>query len=481
MTKLKLAAIGDSLTQGFQSGAIWNTAWSFPAIVARSLGLSVPIDFRVPSFGNRGLPLNLERLLYEAEERLPARPGDLELLVRLPLLIQDFIGDVEDYYERGAGAAPAKFGGSYHNLAVWGFAMADALRLTPERAQQAITAEEGWIEDDFLGLPSGSMYRTAKKVLNPRDVASRRHDTQLEALGRLLENDGSLDVLFVWLGANDALGTVLDLEIKDMSAVAKLPTDPVQLAQWNLTSEAFFRSDYTELARKLDAVLERLSPGTQVFVGNVPHVTIPPITRGSGTFEGGYFEQYRRFFVRDDTPTLHLERLTRQDARFIDQRIDAFNFVIEEQVRARERWHLVDTCALLDELAVRRHHADADPGQRLRQYYEARRRADHPLLAQTPVPSILMYEVKDGARMRGGLMSLDGVHPSTIGYGLIAEYFLEAMQRAGVPGADPLNVPWGEVLANDQLLMHPPRLWEQLARFGQRYALLWGTLAKALA
>jgi lysophospholipase L1-like esterase len=439
------------------------------------------MDFRVPNVGNLGLPLNLERLLYDAEAELSARPSDFELFVRLPLVVERFIDQVEDYYERGAGAAPAKFGGSYHNLAVWGFALADALRLTPERSQRAIDAEEGWIEDDFLGLPSGSMYRTAKKVFNPKDVAARFQDSQLRALERLLETEGPLDVLLVWLGANDALGTVLDLEIKDMTGVAELSSDPVRLADWNLTSEALFRTDYVELARDLDALLRRLSPLTKVFVGNVPHVTIPPITRGSGKFEGGYFEEYRRFFVRDETPTLHLERLSRQDAMLIDRRIDAFNLVIREQVRARPSWHLVDTCALLDELAVRRNGADADPGQRLRQYYVGRGRADHPLLGLDPVPSILSYGVKEGRRTQGGLMSLDGVHPTTIGYGLIAEYFLEAMSAAGVPGSDPRNLPWGEVLANDQLLMQPPALWEQVTRFGQRYALLWGTLAKALA
>ena len=39
---IKLVAIGDSLTQGFQSGPILNTEWSYPAMIARSLGLSVP-------------------------------------------------------------------------------------------------------------------------------------------------------------------------------------------------------------------------------------------------------------------------------------------------------------------------------------------------------------------------------------------------------------------------------------------------------
>lgn len=481
MPKLKLAAIGDSLTQGFRSGAIVNTAWSFPAIVARSLGLSVPVDFRVPTFGTLGLPLNIERFLYDAEAKLSSTPSDLELTVQLPLAIQSFIDGVEDYFERGAGSRPAKFGGSYHNLAVWGFALADALRLTPERSRRAIDAEEGWIEDDFLGLPSGAMYRTAQKVFDPRQTEARSADTQLRALERLLEADGAIDVLFVWLGANDALGTVLDLEVKDMTGVANLPEDPVALARWNLTSESLFRRDYAALTADLEALLARRSPGTHVFVGTVPHVTIPPITRGSGSFDGKYYDRYRRFFVPDAVPTLHLEQLTRQDAIEIDARIDAFNRAISDQVSRRQRWHLVDTCALLDQLAVRRNAADDDPGQRLRQYYVERGRGDHPLLQLAPVPSILMYDVKNGVRTQGGLMSLDGVHPSTIGYGLIAERFLEAMQSAGIPGSDPRLVPWSEVIANDELLQHPPRLWEPLQRYAERYSLLWGALARALA
>jgi hypothetical protein len=93
-----------------------------------------------------------------------------------------------------------------------------------------------------------------------------------------------------------------------------------------------------------------------------------------------------------------------------------------------------------------------------------------------------MYGVDpSGSRVDGGLMSLDGVHPSTLGYGLIAEYFLEAMQRAGVPGADPLQVPWPAVMANDQLLTHPPKVWSHVMRAGERYSWLWGALARALA
>lgn len=479
MPKIKLAAVGDSLTQGFQSGAIHNTGWSFPAIIARSFGCNVPGEFRVPSFGPYGLPLNIAQLVQRAE--LPEAASMLEI-ARLPLFVPQFLEEVESYYERGAGSGPAKFGGSYHNLGVWGFALAEAARLSVDRCRSAIADAEGWIEDDFLGLPSGAMYRTAQRVFNPQLVAARNPDTQLRALERLLENDGPLDALIFWLGSNDALGTVLNLEIRDMAGVTHLPSDPVELLEWNLTSPSAFDAEYTALAATLDGILARRSPLTKVFVGNVPHVTIPPITRGQGHFDGKYFDYYTRFFVPPGSLTFGLEKLTRTDAQTIDARIDAFNAVIRREVDERPNWQPVDTCALLDKLAVRRNRSEKDPGGPLRNYYAKLGRPDHPLLQLDPIPSILMYDVDaSGRRVAGGLMSLDGVHPSTLGYGLIAEHFLQAMQQADVPGADPLQVPWPAVIANDVLATQPLRVWGHIMRGGERYSWLWGALARALA
>src|ERR1043166_1834098 len=65
--KHRLVTIGDSLTHGFQSGAIFNTSWSYPAIIARRLGWFD--HFRYPTYnGFGGLPINIEYLLREMEE-----------------------------------------------------------------------------------------------------------------------------------------------------------------------------------------------------------------------------------------------------------------------------------------------------------------------------------------------------------------------------------------------------------------------------
>ena len=348
------------------------------------------------------------------------------------------------------------------------------------RRAPAIEDAEGWIEDDFLGLPSGPMYRTAASVLNPGDRSEWRRDTQLDALERTLVERGGVDVLMLWLGANDALGTVLNLELRDMADVpaADLPQDPVELLRWNLTSEARFKADFARICEQLSAMLRAHSPETQVFVGNIPYVTIPPLARGVGAFDGKYFERYQRFFVKSDGPASLLEALTRQEVIAIEQRIDTFNDAIKSNVAERERFHLVDVCGVLNRLAVRRNRLEAKPDQPLRDFLPH----DHPLLQLDPVPSVLMYELDgQGRRVQGGLFSLDGIHPSTIGYGLIAELFLTEMQKVGVPGASPARLPWPAVIANDSLLQAPPVLWHHLLREGEAHATFWGLLARALA
>src|SRR4051794_30042753 len=62
----RLVTVGDSLTHGFQSGAIFNTDLSYPAITAWELGWYE--HFRRPHYpGFGGVPFNIELHLRELE------------------------------------------------------------------------------------------------------------------------------------------------------------------------------------------------------------------------------------------------------------------------------------------------------------------------------------------------------------------------------------------------------------------------------
>src|SRR5450432_709752 len=125
----KLVTLGDSLTHGFQHGAIRRAAWSYPALVAQVLGDS---DFRQADFSGAGVggPLvDLELLMRRLADAC-GKKLSLWNLPKVALTTQSFMSLVEDYWERGEGTQPSPTGPLHHNLAVWGFEVLDALTLS---------------------------------------------------------------------------------------------------------------------------------------------------------------------------------------------------------------------------------------------------------------------------------------------------------------------------------------------------------------
>ena len=76
-----------------------------------------------------------------------------------------------------------------------------------------------------------------------------------------------------------------------------------------------------------------------------------------------------------------------------------------------------------------------------------------------PRPNTLFYHGRrDGHLESGGIFSLDGVHATPIGQGLLALEYLKVMQRAGVPGANPDALDWPSIARSDTLYQHPLRI-----------------------
>jgi hypothetical protein len=475
----KLVAIGDSLTQGFQSGAILKTEWSYPAMIARALGLSVPTDFRIPSFFGSGLPINIEELLRFMAIELGDEVSIDEWILRFPFLLERFIDDVEDLYERGRGRKPSTFRGQFHNLAVWGFRVLDSFTINSNYCDHVIKNSEGFIENDFLGLPSAPMYRTARIVLNPANQRDKGTQTQIENL-QAINNTEGVENLIIWLGANDCLGTVASLSLKEMPSNFT-NVDPEERGKFNLTHPDIFRQDYATLIAKVKGVI---SSSTRVFVGTIPYVTIPPITQGIGKLpeNSKYFSFYGRFFANENNFNRFLNsKLTGEEIKKIDETVDQFNQIIRNEViGAGNNWHIVDMGGILNSLAVKRNHLSNSPDEPLKAYYRSLGFSDHPLLRLDPIPNTLLLKTQDGTRNSGGLFSLDSVHPSTIGYGIAAEAFLRKMQEVGVKDANPLHLDWRQIIAQDSLLQSPPALWDDIINGAERNSILWDVIFKVL-
>ena len=67
---------------------------------------------------------------------------------------------------------------------------------------------------------------------------------------------------------------------------------------------------------------------------------------------------------------------------------------------------------------------------------------------------------KDKKIIKGGIFSLDGLHPTTIGYGLMANVYYISMVQAGVKFQKKMD--WDHIIAEDSLITNPPVLLKEL-------------------
>ena len=425
---VKLVTIGDSLTQGFQSLAINKTDLSYPAMIAESLGVPVP-DFRVPDFKRKGgLPFNLEWLARRLEEKYGHSINLFEWAFAVDTII-DLLDDVEDCYERGKGAQPQK-DVNYHNLAVWGFEVADAFKMTAKICKTKIKNTK----EDWFCPPSEPRMRTAYRVLNPAQLASRDTDTQIKIAQKIAQENGPIENLIVWLGANNCLGTVVRLKIVETGT-----NPPPPNSEFNLWSPAAFKKDYA----KLSAEIKKIN-ATNIYVGTVPHVTIPPVSRGIMKNRGRlpqsrtYYDYYTHFFIHDKKFDEERDpHLTREEAKKIDDYINEYNKTIKGHAD-QNGWHVVDTCDVLDRLAARRNHGQPT----------------YPLPPELQDLSVRFFEIENnGSIKNGGLIALDGVHPTTCGYAIVAKEFISVMRSQNPTIRD---IDFAQVRSEDSLVSRPP-------------------------
>jgi hypothetical protein len=465
----RLVTIGDSLTQGFQSLAVGDTSLSYPAMIAWELGIQR--DFRFPTYeGFGGIPLNLEWLLRGLEAETGPTLQFWET-VRVFLAARRLLERHEDFWERGAGSRVPRVPWIYDNLAVYGWDLRDVLSLDADFLRARLVEPS----DDLLdALPENADKLAGLRVLDSARTADGAAMTPLEAAARL-GSEGTIEAgsaggrdahgietMIVWLGSNNALPTVLSLHVRwSDENFASLDAK----ACFSVWRPEHFKAELAEVAKSVRGIRAR-----HVLWGTVPHVTIAPLAYGvGGKLAPGsrFFRFYVRPWVDERAFLAHPDRyprLTGEEARVIDSAIDQYNQAIIEEVSAARRlgldWRVVDLGALFDSLASRRYIDDraAQPGWW--KEYEMPPEILDELGGYRPTTWFLRSGPEGVTR--GGLVSLDGVHPTTVGYSLIAQEFLRAMVDAGVhfagagggPAATP-RIDFRRAVRADTLLTRP--------------------------
>jgi len=475
---MRLFTIGDSISQGFMSVAAARTDLSFSTLIAEILGLGTGerpgSDFRFPGWPKGGHPVDLEALMRKLSRRYGSDIwGPIEWPMAL-FTIGSFLDDIEDYYERGEGDedTPYPTGAEwFHNVASRGFDVADTWLVSPRlcREQIAFDNQHGGGEDNTFATPNASFYRTALTVLNPSRQQKYDDHTALrwlEAHATDATGEGGVENLILWLGANNALGTVVDLDI--ISTENDTGTSPIDLRQpervkFNLWTPEHFEEEYRELFKKVhETMAANVEESCNVFVGTVPPVTIAPLAKGVGEAipledpfgvvgDNAYYYKYYTYFIfEEDFAHTSDVRLTREEAYRIDRTVARYNETIAKVVEEKNdalgvrRYHIVDIAQQLIRLAYKRN--NGQPTYELPEYLEN----------LSPKPNTKYYHADRKRRLvQGGIVSLDGVHPSAIGQALIAREFLKVMKAAGVAGAEPEEIPWEVVCRRDKLWKKP--------------------------
>ena len=463
--KHRLVTIGDSLTHGFMSAAVSRTDLSWPAIVAYELGLGAD-QFTFPTYekpdGPGGLPLNLERLARSFEKRFGAKLDFWEI-VTAGLWLQSYMDKIEDYWERGTGARTPRGGSPFHNMAVYGWDLLDPQLLTSDMVAARLANPTR--DDPFAQLVERHQDRAAWPVLQ-RARKGTNGRTVLDAVTEMSEPRQGIETLVVVLGSNNALGSVVTLKpawtpegYDALSPAKRLAAR----AGCNLWRPSAFAADWSDL----EARLRRVS-AQHVIIATVPSVTIAPVARGTYTKvkpTSRYFPYYTRPWIADDDFNPKRDpHITEDEARAIDSAIDAYNQTMIDSVRAARTdgldWYLFDMGSTLDRLATRRYIESPWARPDWWTPYEL----PPALKALDPEPSTRFFRSGPDGRTAGGLFSLDGVHPTTIGYGILAQEVIKVMEVAGVTFNDrnglarntPVRIDFDRLLRGDTLISSPP-------------------------
>jgi len=357
-------AIGNSLTAGYQSGALFEEAqlFSYPNIIAQQIG--------TPDFVQPLIPY----------------PGTGELLVLRQLTPTPVITVGE---ANVAAAKNATHPAPYHNLGIPGAVMADAI---DESDIQQRAAERG---NPFYPI-----------IMRDQEAFGKSLVAQAIKLQPTL--------LTFWLGNNDVFVYAGSGGVRGTDQTGRLPTDPQNFEFY--------------LATALDLIKANL-PETEVLIGNIPDVTANPLFNTVPRKVPNPFDQTQLLSIHFVTSDNQVR--TVQEGDYV---------LLSAQSALATGAGLVDSVPLPSQYVL-----DANEVQIAQDAVDAfnaainRQAADH---GYTVVDMhALMNQLNNGGisiagetytsdYISGGVFSLDGVHLMQRGNVIVANTFIEAMNRA---------------------------------------------------
>jgi len=456
---VKLLTIGDSISQGFISGAAADPSIAYSTLISNAINNVNYNSVRWPT--EYKLKYDLEAILREIER---SHFKNIPIIKIIPILrsIDKILNKSEEYFEIGSGKVGNPIPGAptyYHNLSIEGMDIADTWLVTPRLCKRIIERDKANNRNNLFKSASSPFYRNAFRVLNPQSTSHHMDKSAISWLEFISKKDG-IENIIIWLGSNNALGTIFDLEIIPTTGDGNIHNMHRELRQkYNLWSVSDFETEYSTLLEKvISALRDNKEKICNVYIGNIPLITISPSLKGFGDTEdidnpdiaiGGkvmYFENYTHIHLSEKAAQKYKKFMTKSDAITIDKTILSYNEIIKKLVEDKSKkasninFTIVDLCTPLTKMAYKRNHYN--PKYEFPEYFNQ--------LGRTLTTEFYCTDNKKIVN-KGGIFSLDGVHPSAVGQGLIAYEFLKKMNNNNHLN----NLNWDEIFSSDSLLTDP--------------------------
>jgi hypothetical protein len=410
----EMMAIGDSLFNGVRSLTINGqlAEWSVPAQVARALG----IPFAIPDYP-RNVVINFELWLREFPN-----------LIGVGLDVADNIR----FWETQPKSSLADF----DNLAFASASYAHMYNWDWRQADTAISKLREALANDFTGigpdLPNLFFAFNSRFILNP---PGDRSAAPLSALDIVAQRQPGR--LLVSIGANNGLWNMGFMAERSTAALG----EGVPPAPYNDKDIADLQTFMTKLKALPTAIkhiyLNALPLPSQVAnLMPVPDVADDPASKPG---PGRYYNEYENRFGFDyNTPSS-------ADAERNDNLVRALNAKVEDLAAGDPRIHIVRMDVLFA-----RYDFKTDPNA------QTVHTNDGKILSNLMIegPEILFPSF-----WRGGFMGLDGMHPSLVGYAIMATEILKAIEiHEGVSAKVPPDL--NQAYMADTLLQKVPLAWD---------------------
>lgn len=410
----ELMAIGDSLFNGVRSLTInaQLAQWSAPAQVARALGVA---DFAIPDYP-RNVIVNFEEWIGE--------------IINIPAILDEVSGNIAFWNTQPRSAAP-----QFDNIAIASTTWADMYQRSWRSAQgeiETINHQVAAGQTTYLDNIDKLFFAfNTRFLLNPSGNASLPALSPLQIVAQRLPRR-----LLVCIGANNGLWPMA-------FSSAACPGIGQVNGQFGPNDLAQLYQLFTQL-RGLPAGVQHIYVNTLPLPSTAPNMMPPDDDFSRKPGPGGFFPTYENRFG------FNYAKLTGAQVRANDDTVTAVNQRMAELAAADPRIHLVP----IDQ-ALLRYDFKTDAAAKT---IAVGGRTITNLMIDGGTDALTGQDFWDG-----GLAGLDGLHPTIVGYNLMARTILDTIVASEAGFQPPGALPSVQDACNaDTLLQNLPSDWDEL-------------------